>query len=132
MICYFLKMVVWTPTGPWKAASAKGKGEGGLVQWLVRMSNEEQKGSADSVGNQEEYGKCGRSDEEVLAPGAQRKTQTHGLSTMQSKEYATVNIQPTFHLLWTTSMKTKPLFPYLSTASWICLIQLLRSSLELV
>lgn len=58
----FLKMVVWTPAGPWKAVSAEGKGGGRLVKWLVRMSNEEQKESADSVGNQEEYGKYGRSD----------------------------------------------------------------------
>lgn len=64
MIYYFLKMVVWTPAGLWEAASAKGKGEGRLV----RMSNEEQKGSADSVGSQDEYGKHSRSYDEVLAP----------------------------------------------------------------
>lgn len=55
-----------------------------------------------------------------------------GHSAMQNKEHAAMNIQSTPLLLWTTSTKTKPLFPYLSTASWICLIQLLRSSLELV
>lgn len=51
-------------------------------------------------------------------------------SAMQNREYAATNVQPTSHLLWTARMKTKSL--YLSTASWICLIQLLRSSLELV
>lgn len=53
-------------------------------------------------------------------------------SAMQNREHAATNIQPTSHLLWTTSMKIKSLSIYLSTASWICLIQLLRSSLELV
>lgn len=53
-------------------------------------------------------------------------------SSEQKREQAAMNIQLTSHLLWTARMKSKNFFLYLSTASWICLIQLLRSSLELV
>lgn len=55
-----------------------------------------------------------------------------GSSAMQNKEHAATNIQLISHLFWTARVKNRSLLLYLSTASWICLIQLLRSSLELV
>jgi len=50
MIGDFPKIIVWTPAELWKVSRAEGKGEESL-QWLVRTSNGEWEGSAESVGN---------------------------------------------------------------------------------